>query len=194
MEKYATALVRRTKLNKIFRQLKAGAFPKNRLEKIMCELTIIDNQITLNLPWAQFSLEAKTIGTAKATFPFLNICNVLKTFIPLNITIRVEEKGWIKFETFAINSNTCFFEDDKILRSIVLPINNNEMDLLHLLDGRYSKEELEFNKLWVQAASAARRMNSAIDTAFWKLKPYGVSHDELEKLVKGKVGKLEMIE
>ena len=60
MEKKVFARLKRTKLRKVLRQLKAGAFPKNRLEQVRCEATIIDNQVTFNTPWAQFSLEAET--------------------------------------------------------------------------------------------------------------------------------------
>ncbi len=186
MEKKAFAKVKRTNLNKVFRQLKAGAFPKKRLESARCEATIIDNQIIFNTPWAQFSLEAETISTAKATFPVLRVSNAINTFKNLTISITVTE-GRIQFESLSVSSSTCFIENDKILRSVVLPVNNSEADLVRLLNGRYTKEELVFNKLWAQAVAAETRFNEAINSAYLRLKKYDIEYDDLEKFVKEKM-------
>lgn len=186
MEKKAIAQVRKSKLQKLFRQLQAGAFPKKRLKFSQCELTIIKDQVTLNTPWAQFSLDAETIGTAKATFPLLDISNVVKTFSSVKLILTVTE-NIIQFGSFSVKSNTCFFEDDKILRSIVLPVNNNESDLVRLLNGRYTKEELEFNKLWTPAINAENRFNSAMHKAYLNLKPFGITLSEVELFVRGKI-------
>ncbi len=185
MENKVFARLKRTKFKKVLRQLKAGAFPKNRLHHARCEATIIDNQVTFNTPWAEFSLEAETIGTAKATFPIVDVSDVINTFKSLTISITVTE-GRVQFESFSVSSNTCFFENDKILRSIILPVNNNEADLVRLLNGKYTREELVFNKLWSQAVAAETRFNSAINSAYLRLKKYGVTYDDLEKLAKEK--------
>ena len=42
---------------------------------------------------------------------------------------------------------TTFFETDKILRSIKMPINYTDWHLLRLENEGYTPEELEFNKL-----------------------------------------------
>ena len=68
----------------------------------------------------------------------------------------------------------------------MLPVNNSEADLVRLLNGRYTREELVFNKLWSQAVAAEARFNSAINSAYLRLKQYGVAYDDLEKFVKEK--------
>lgn len=189
MEKKVTAIVKRTKLQKILKQLRAGAFPKKRVIKERCEVTVTDNLITLKTPWAQFSLEAETMGTARASFPLNGAHDILATYKEASITITLLEDR-VRFQNFNFSANTCFFEDDKILRSIVLPVNNSEGDILRLLDGRYTPEELKFNQLWTQAVSTEERFKSALYAAYLKLKPYGINNDELESFVKSKVYKL----
>jgi hypothetical protein len=186
MEKKATAKVDLVKLKKIMSQLAAGVFPKSRLTKVRCELTVFSDRIELNAPWGKYALEASANGTAKATFSLETISKILKTFTESEITINVTE-GQIKINGFSFNTDTFFFENDSILRSIVLPVNSTDLDLVRLLNGKYTYQELQFNKLWAPAVSAENRLKSALKSALKYLKPFGISEDDLQKIVNEKL-------
>ena len=186
MEKKATAKVGRLKFSKIMSQLAAGVFPKSRLNKVRCELTVFSDRIELNVPWGKYALEAKTDGTAKAIFSFKDIRRILNTFKEAELVITVKE-GQITLNGFTFKTDTFFFEDDSILRSIVLPVNSTDLDLVRLLNGRYTYQELEFNKLWAPAVSAENRLKSALASAHILLKPFGITEEDLQKIVEEKL-------
>lgn len=158
-------------------------FQKIGWSKCGAKLPSLTTKLPL-IPRGRSSL-LKQKRTAKATFPIVGVSDVINTFRTLTISITVTE-GKVQFESFSVNSSTCFFENDKILRSVMLPVNNSEADLVRLLNGRYTREELVFNKLWSQAVAAEARFNSAINSAYLRLKQYGVAYDDLEKFVKEK--------
>jgi hypothetical protein len=185
-KKKVLAQVNRTKLNKIFSVLKAGVFPKERFEIVHCELTVFSGRVELNAPWGKYSLEAVTAGAARATFPLKRVSEIIRTFKDSEIFINIHE-GALEFNSFLIKVDTCFFENDKILRSIELPVNSTDIDLLKLLSGKYTYQELDFNKLWAPAVSAENRLKSALNASYRKLKAYGVSYQELEQMVKKKI-------
>jgi hypothetical protein len=186
MEKKATAKVNRVKLNKVMSQLITGVFPKKRLETVRCELTVFSDRIELNAPWAKYTLEAYSTGAAKAAFSLKRISEILKTFTTTEITITVTE-GQIEFNSFSVKTDTFFFENDSILRSIVLPVNSTDLDLVRLMNGKYTYQELEFNKLWAPAVSAENRLKSALKSAYKSLKQFGVSEEDLQKIVNEKL-------
>ncbi len=148
----------------------------------ICEITITDNKVTLNIPGAEFYIGAVTQGTAKVTLPFLYLLDVVKCESKIDSTFIIED-GRIILNELIFNANTNFFNDDKILRSINLPINYTNIDLLRLRNGRYTEEEINFNKLYYKIKDAEKELKKNIRAAFKALKGYGITKIELEKLV-----------
>lgn len=93
-------------------------------------------------------------------------------------------EGSAKINRVTINAKTTFFENDRILRTIQLPINFTDADLLGLSLEGYTMEELDFNDLLKLINEAEVKLKEKIKQAQLLLKPYGVTYDALEKIVK----------
>ena len=85
------------------------------------------------------------------------------------------------------NAKTTFFENDKILRTIKLPMNYSDADLIRLAKENYTREELIFNNLLSLIEKAELKMEKDISDAYVLLKSYGVKHEDLVRLTKSKL-------
>ena len=177
-------------LRQTLKSLRAGLRGKSaKALNTICEITITDGKVSFVVPGSEFFLTCETQGgAAKATLPFLYFAQVVKDLHDGQSVFQISD-GEILIGPLAIKAITCFFKDDKILRSIYLPINYTDADILRLRNGKYTLEELDFNKMFAKIENAEERMNMKIANAHRELKVYGVQFDELEKLVKEKLAK-----
>lgn len=153
---------------------------------VTCEITITDGKATFAVPGAVFSLDCITKGTCKATIPFLQFSLIVKDVQTIETEITITE-GSIKIQRVTINAQTTFFKTDSILRTIQLPINYTDADLLRLRKQGYTQEELEFNNLAKQIDIAHSNLDSNLLLAAKILKQYDVPYEALEKLAKEKL-------
>lgn len=86
-----------------------------------------------------------------------------------------------------IKAKTTFFENDSILRSINLPINYSELHLLQLEHKGFTTEEIDFNKLEFELYYAKKHLKSNIKKTIDILDLYGVTTNEIEELIQGKI-------
>lgn len=154
--------------------------------KIFCEITVTDGNATFALPGSVFSIKCQTIGTAKATVLYFQLFDIIDTIDDDQIEMTITE-GSLKINMVTVNANTCFFKDDRILRTIRLPLNYNEADLLRLVQQGYTEQELLFNKLYFKFERAQKSIETAINSAYLKLKLYGVTRAEIMNLVEKKL-------
>jgi|ERR1017187_3122180 hypothetical protein len=151
-----------------------------------CEITVTDGKATFAVPGAIFTLECITEGTCKATIPFNHFMQIIQDTKVSDFEIIIT-KGNMKIGNVTIHAQTTFFATDRILRTIHLPINYTDGDLLRLSEEGYTWEELKFNKLTAQIHQAEENLQSNIIQAYKKIKQYGITHDELEKMVLSKL-------
>jgi hypothetical protein len=171
----------------ILKQLKAGI--KGKTPKAMattCEITVTDGKATFAVPGAIFTLECSTIGTCKAVLPFLHFFQVIKDLQVKDLEIIIN-KNDIKIHNVSFNIRTTFFETDRILRTIHLPINYKDKDILTLPKQGYTEEEIIFNKMLIKLEQAEERLISNISKAHKILKEYGVPYEVIEKVAKESV-------
>ena len=90
---------------------------------------------------------------------------------------------------FTFHAETCFFPNDRILRTIRLPMNYTLIDLVNLKDGTYTQEELDFNKVNEKIATAEASLDKAINSCFKQLKNYGIRLPEIDLFVKSMIYK-----
>lgn len=186
-EKEAVVRVKRTSLLKTLKQLNINLDKKRKKFTIPCELTIIQGFITLTVPGASFSIEAKTDGSAKAAFGLVYFTDIVKSFKDKEIIIRITANQ-IAVNSISFNSNVTFFEDDSVLRSVMLPMNFTELDLLSLNAGeRYTQAELRFNSLHTLIAQAENRLRNRINAACRELTLYEVTKEQIEALVNERI-------
>lgn len=176
----------KTLLIDVFKKLNIKRLKKKEEIRI-CEITIVRGKVKFNLAGAEFSLAIETSGTAKATFNIVDLIKILKTFDKKTLLIKVIEQRFC-IDTFTIPAETTFFETDNVLRSVILPINYTDKDLLSIyLSGHYTVDELKFNRLWIVATQAENRFNRNINQAQKILSLYGVTLEEVKKLSLNKI-------
>lgn len=187
MEKQPPNVIVLANTQKLLQTLKQvnGAIGKRsaRTVAITSEITVTDCKITIAVPGAIFSIECLTDGTCKASVPFLQLLEVVKDFKTRNTGIIITE-GCIKLNTVSLLCKTTFFEDDTILKTIDLPINYTDAELIRLSVNGYTSEEIEFNNLKPKIEKAHVNLNKNLLNAYLLLKQYGVTFEGLEQITK----------
>ncbi|PKP35434.1 MAG: hypothetical protein CVU00_02440 [Bacteroidetes bacterium HGW-Bacteroidetes-17] len=152
----------------------------------ICEITVTDGKVTFAVPGAIFSINCLTQGTCKAAILFLHFYHLIKDLKTKEANIV------ISLDTLSINDITIpikatFFKNDSILRTIQLPFKYTDLELINLLNDKYTMEELDFNKLISQIHLAISTLNENIKKSHILLNQYGVTHEELRKLISSKL-------
>ena len=148
----------------------------------ICEITVTDGKISCAVPGSIFNLQCKTKGVAKITIPFLYFFDIIKNNNEAMTIMKIMD-GEVNIGPLTFSANTSFIEDDKILRTIDLPMNYNDMYLLRLPYEGYTKEELDFNKITPMIEDAKTRLFDDIKRAHSILFAYGISFEDLNTFV-----------
>lgn len=182
-----TAIANTGKLLQTLRMVKAAVGKRSsKAISVSTEITVTDDKITFAVPGAVFSLECITQGICKAVVPFLHFLQIIKDSKAKETEITISE-GSLKINTVTVSVKTTFIEDDSILRTIDLPINYTEADLIRLSHNGYTYEELEFNNLHFKINDAMHNLAANVLKAHSLLKQYGIDYAELKKMVQEKL-------
>lgn len=154
--------------------------------KIFCELTITDNKITIAVPGASFYVNCEGKGAAKASLSFSYFYDIISKCKKDTIEMTIES-GQMGINSLTIPVNTTFIENDKILRTIQLPLNYTDKEILNLSKGRYTPEELEFNGMTEKIKVAERIVESNIDKIYEILKDYNVTRKDIKDFIYNKL-------
>lgn len=180
-------LIDTNELNQVLKRLKIiQKVNKGKKKAIMCEVTVKDGRIELNAPGLFQILEAKTNGTCKFSLRISFFTRVIASYKKKYLNFNVTE-GILEIENYICNVNTTFFENDSILRSIQLPINFNDGDILSLTGPEFTKEELQFNQLGPDIIRAKKKLVMDLLAASQILADYKISYSELKTLVCNKL-------
>lgn len=152
----------------------------------MCEITVTNGKVTFAVPGVLANIPCKTQGTCKAAIHFLHFLEVVKDLQTSEIEFTITD-GFIKMNNITISAKTTFFENDRILRTIRLPMNYTDVDIINLKNSVYTQEELEFNNMTFLINQAEENLKANLLNAYNFIKLYGVKYAELEKLVKSKL-------
>ena len=182
-----TFKTKRSDLIKVFKHFYPGRKKYSSYKKENCEITIINAKVSFASRGAVFSIDCITKGTAKITVPLFLLYNYIELDPSEDLIFEFTE-GKMKLNTLTVNATTCFFEDDKILRTIRLPINYSIVDLIQLIND-HTQEELVFNHIFGKVNSALVKLDRSIAAAYNELKQYGVSKEEIEAIVAPKLFK-----
>ncbi len=160
---------------------------KVHLIKDTCEITLVDGNVTLAIPGSVFSFKCETKGTAKATLLFRNLYSIIEHHHAEEIVVEFYDEA-LRFGAVQVKAKTIFFNNDSVLRTIILPNNYSDLDLLLLKNEGYTEEELKFNNLLGVIEQAERRVYYNIRQASLYLREYGVMPKEIKKLLVEKLG------
>lgn len=151
------------------------------------EVTIIDNFLQLNIPGVQLNVPAATKGSAKFSLLLMYLIEVLKTEKDNLLHFELSENQ-LHLRQMKFKVMTTFFETDRILRTINLPLNYSYIDLAKLvLSGKYTDEELEFNKISAEATKALKQTQNDIAKIASLMKDFGFKRSEVETLILDKL-------
>lgn len=150
------------------------------------EMTVTDGKLTLVIPGAKYILDCETIHSAKGTIDLPYFLDIIKSQKKQSITCTFTDDT-IEIMGLFIKIQTTFFETDKILRSIKLPINYSDWHLLKLEKEGFTIEEIEFNKLSYEVNCAKRRLRANIRKTTEVLQIYGISKKEIQEFISKKI-------
>ncbi|MGN6601475.1 MAG: hypothetical protein ACTHK8_03435 [Ginsengibacter sp.] len=181
--------VLRNELFDALSQLKRSIKSTKR-KKTILEVTITDSFLELLVPGIQLQITAATKGAAKFTVLLDYFLEIIKAEKPGTLDFMISENS-LNLRVFAFSVQTTFFEDDKILRSINLPINYTDKDIVKLyLSEKYTNEEIAFNKLNERVERAMLNTKKDIDKVSSIMKAYGFNKKEVESIVLDKLKKM----
>jgi len=152
-----------------------------------CEITLKSNKLELIVPGILYTIPAITSGTAKIVVPFFHLITLVNSYNNDFLEFSIVP-GELNIDNFSLGVKTTFFEDDSILRSIHLPMNYSDVDILRLLAKGYTQEELDFNRISPAIDKARKSLISNIKAAMKILQPYGVTQEDLKELVTRRLG------
>lgn len=185
----ASFTIRKSKLEKeLIKTAKMLGAASKWNQTTVIELTITDGLLTLVIPGSRVELKCVTKGTAKASIGFFYFKNIVQTWKDLIIDCIVMDKV-IKIGVTSFKAQSTFFESDRILRSIKLPMNYSGYHLLQLENKGFTPEEIDFNGLEFELHQAKKDLKSTIRQTQELLKVYGVTAIEIEELLNSKIKK-----
>lgn len=166
----------------------SGALPRGKASSgsVAVEITVKEGKIDLIVPGAKFQIPCTTKGSCKAAILFVHLLHLIKSYKNPLIEVSITD-SFLKVGNTEIGAKTTFFEDDKVLRSISLPINYTIIDLLKLPKRGYTPEEIAFNNLSTKYEDAKEDLRRKISNAANLLQIYGVKVEEIEAIVHKKL-------
>ena len=186
MASTASFRVLKNELHNVLKQMqRVEKSAKKKLSTL--EVTIIDNYLQLAIPGIQLNINAATKGSAKFTVRLWYFADIIKAEQDNTLHIELTENR-LGLRALSFPVMTTFFETDRILRSINLPLNYTDLDLAKLfLSGKYTDEEILFNNLDKEAGDAMRKAKTDIGKIVLLMKKYGFNKKEVEELILNKL-------
>jgi hypothetical protein len=180
--------VKKKEITEILKMMSSALTKGKQKASVAVEITVKDGRIELVVPGAKFFNNCSTSGSCKVSILFDYLQNIVNTSKEEEIEFLIEE-NLIKTGSLEIGAKTTFFEDDRVLRSIALPINYKITNILRLPQMGYTPEEIAFNNLTGKLNEAKEELEKKIEKAAGLLKIYGVTVDELRELTHKKLYK-----
>jgi hypothetical protein len=184
--KFIQFSIEKNKLLPVLKQLAAMERSARKRNSVL-EVTVKDACLELVMPGAQLQVAAEASGAVKFRTRLWYFRDLIENEKDKVLHFKVEEHA-LKIRDFTFTVYTAFMEDDRILRSIDLPLNYTPLDLARLyLSDRYTDEELEFNGMDKEALKAYRKITGDIQKIAVLMKPFGFDRSEIEALIKERV-------
>ncbi|WP_130275679.1 hypothetical protein [Cecembia calidifontis] len=128
------------------------------------------------------NLDALTTGSCKLVVPVMQWFDFIHTSQDKVLKIVVTE-GEAMVGRVSVRANTTFFETDRILRSIQLPVNPKAIDYWKLEYQGYTQDELQFNGVDSKIAQAKKDFEESIRLAALNLNQFRISKEELKEII-----------
>lgn len=126
---------------------------RRKKHKIYCEVTVKEGCVEFNSPGYFQVITAQTTGICRFSTSISFFIKLLKSYKKSVLHFEVSYQ-WLWIEDFSVKVKTTFFQDDKILRSLQLPINYNYVELLKVSPASFTKDEIELINVDMQLKKA----------------------------------------
>jgi len=156
------------------------------------EITVKNGQIQLVGLGFTKVISSLTTGSCKLIIPVYHWFDLIMMSKEKSIKVVVSE-GEAMVGSVSVRVQTTFFETDKILRSIILPINPKPIDFWKLQFQGYTKEELEFNQVIAQIDLANKELERAFKKASPLFNGFRITGKELRELVLNRIKEKEKV-
>lgn len=153
-----------------------------RSEDVICEITVSADNLQFVVPGAEFEVSCKSFGECKASFCFLHFMQIIESF-EIKELILIFSEGFVKIGSFSLPAKTAFLDTISKFRTIQLPINYTDLDLLLLSEIGYTSDEINFYGLSQKVFKAKRIFQENLDEAHKILSMYGVRYKDLNEFV-----------
>lgn len=159
----------------------------SRKRKVTIEITVFKDHIKLVVPGIDLDISATASGAAKATLQLWYFTDIISNEKDDTLDCKIiYDQLHINGSVF--KAQTTYFEDDKILRSIKLPVNYTFIDIASLyLSERYTNDEILFNNLDGSIKRAKSQVNHDIEKIAYILSKYNVTKEEVETIIINKL-------
>ena len=156
------------------------------------EITVKNGQIQLVGLGFTKVISSLTTGSCKLIIPVYHWFDLIMMSKEKSIKVVVTE-GEAMVGKVSVKVLTTFFETDKILKSITLPVNPKPIDFWKLQYQGYTKEELEFNQVIAQIDLANKELERAFKKASPLFKGFRITGKELRELVLNRIKEKEKV-
>ena len=186
IETTASFRILKKELLKVIKKLQKVEKSAEKKESTL-EVTIVDDYLQFVIPGVQLRLRAATRWSAKFTLRLWYFADIVKSEDDNTLHFDLTENQ-LKLRILSFPVFTTFFQTDKILRSINLPVNYTENDIINLyLSEKYTDQEIIFNNIEVEVVKAIQKIKKVVDKLTPVLKGYGISKAEIEYFIKSKM-------
>jgi hypothetical protein len=186
MKKSSQFNISRKELNSIlikFKKLEGNAKKRNST----IEITVLTGFIELAIPGIKLKISAETEGSSKITMRLWYFHDIVKSESDSILTFTIFENQ-LKLRTLTFPAQTTFFEDDRILRSINIPLNYSYIDLAKLvINGNFTDEEIAFNNLDEATELSLKKVKKDIVNVFRILRKYDIKELEIKDFILSKL-------
>lgn len=183
MEDYARFLIETEDLKHLIRRLKlVEKANRTKRHKINCVVTVKKGCVEFNSPGYFQVLSAETAGICRFSTSVSFFTKILKTYKISSLTFDVFD-NWIRIEHLSVKVKTTFFHNDRILRSLQIPINYDYRDLLKVSPETFTKDEIDFINVGAQAKKAREMFLLDLMAAHKLLETYNIDFNSLRNWV-----------
>lgn len=164
-------------LNNLIKRLKLVEHVNSRKKHtITAVITVRDRYVEFNSPGYYQKINAETTGICRFSIRVSFFIRLLKSYKKSVLYFEVF-RNRLQVENFSMSVNATFFHDDKILRSVQLPINFNYIDLLRLSQDQFTKEEIDLNNIEMHIKNAREMFILDLMAAFKLLEVYHLDYN-----------------
>lgn len=177
-------------LKRVLRILKSSF--KNQTQQLLpyCEITIKTEKIEIAVAGFKHVVDCEAWGPARFVIGFEHFRHLVNDRPLMKTKVIVGDDFMTINETVSVTVQTWYFKNDTILRTIDMPVNYDTVDILKMAE-RYTKEEIEFNKLNGEYIKAHNDLYERIEKIKRLLKPYNIPSKNIEDTIYQLVLKLK---